>query len=144
MSKILKAFLGIVLIIIIVILFFFANRYSYIDTIEISLKENGKTVTVEPYRYDVNKIRRYYMFTNTFINHSEVDIEFECIYRVRINDTDEICYDEGKYALYTKNYESLDDIKEAVSNKELKVKKSKKNSKIIIMNQKFAKLLKEL
>ena len=143
MSKFLRAFLGVLLVIAVIVLFFFANRYSYIDTIEISIKENGEYITIDPYRYDINKIRRYYMFTNTIINH-DLKEDFECKYLVFINNTDEICYDGGKYALYIKNSESLEDIKEAVKNKDIKVNKSKVSQKIIVMNKGFAKILKEL
>ena len=143
MSKLLRTLFGVLLVIIVAVLFFFANRYSYIDTIEISVLEDEKYITVDPYQYDLNKIRRYYMFTNTFINH-DVKEEFACKYRVLINNSDELCYDGGKYALYTKNFESLDDVKEAISKKELKINKSKSSQKIIVMNKSFAKMLEEL
>ena len=144
MSKILRVILGVLLVIIVIILFYFANRYSYIETIEISIKDNNEYFTVEPFRYDINRIRKYYMFTNTIIDHEGIEEAFECVYKVRINNTDEICYDGGTYALYTKNIESLDDLKDAVSTKNINIKKSKVKRKVIVMNKSFAKMLKEL
>ncbi len=141
MGKVLKILLSIILIIVVIIAIYFANRYSYIDTVQISLKDGDSYFVVEAYRYDINKVRKYYMFTNTMID-KKVDIKFDCDVRVIINENDELCYDGGKYALYTKNIETLDDVKAAVKNKKTKVNKSKTKSKVIVMNKDFAEFLK--
>ena len=66
----------------VVILCYFANRYSYIETVSISIKENDEYLTIEPYRYDINKIKRYFMFTNTIADNN-VKEAFECLYKIR-------------------------------------------------------------
>ena len=143
MRHFIRIIISLVGIAIIVVLGYFANRYSYIDNVTISIKENNEYYTIEPYRYDINKIKRYFMFTDTFTDH-KVEEAFECLYRVVINDTDEICYDGGTHALYTKNKESLNDLKESVKKKDINVKKSKAVTKTIVLNKGFRDLLKSL
>ncbi len=141
MKTMLRVGISIVSIVVIVILLYLAKKYSYIETIEISIKDGDSYFVVEPYRYDLNQIKKYYTFTNTIRNY-KIDKSFKCLYKINLNDTDVICYDGGEYALYSKNVESIDDVKDAVSNKDIKVNKSKKTSKVIKMNKSFAKLLK--
>ena len=149
MKRALNVILSIILIIVIIIVIYFVHKYSYIENIEISvLNEDNKYMVIEPYRYDVNKIKKYFMLSNTLFDSSKkYKKEIECLYKVNISDHDMICYDgnESNYALYSRRLDSIDDIKEKVKNKNIKaIGDGRYEVKTFKLHKDFAKMLIDL
>lgn len=147
MKRFLRGFLCIVLIVVIVIAIYFAHKYSYIETVTISvLNESSEYVVIEPYRYDVNKIKRYYMFSNT-LSRVKTNKKMECKYKIDVNETDFICYDGNSDYLATlsKRLDTVDDVKAKVKSKDLKaIGDNKYEVKTFKMQKAFAKMLIDL
>ena len=143
MARIFRFIYGILLILAIIVAIYLVHKYSYVETVEISILNNdGTYLVIDSYRYNVNDVKKYYMLTNTIINN-KISEAIICKYRLNINNTDIICYDGGNYAEYTTYRESLDDYKDAIKDKNISsIDKSVKSSKIIAMNKDLAKLLK--
>ena len=147
MNKILTLLGSVLLIIVIVITFYFVHKYSYIETIEISVfTDENEYMLIEPYRYDINKIKKYFMISNTLISQ-KTDKEIECIYKVNINDHDLICYDgnDDYLATYSRRIDTVDDVKEKIKKKNVKaIGDDKYEVKTFKMNKDFAKMLVDL
>ena len=146
MERISTFIISVVLIIAIILGIYFVHKYSYIDSIEISVfTEEKEYSTIEHYLYDVNKIKKYFMFYNTLINYRKKhDKKIECLYRVTINSTDLICYDGNKdgYAKYSRRIDTVDDVKEKIKKKNIEaVGENKYRTKVIKLNKKLADML---
>ena len=145
MKTFIKIIVTIVLIVAFINLFFIAKGYSYASNIEISIKgEDGTYKIVEPYNYNLSKIKNYFAFTNFYTNHKEVK-ESECIYKVLINEKDIICYDKGNYGTYKRRIDTISDIKEKVKEKDINAQSEDTyKTTNIALNKKFIKLLTSL
>ncbi len=141
--------LSIVLIIAIIFGIYFVSKYSYVEGVGISVyTEDKEYLFIDPYRYDVNKIKKYFMFSSTLFNHSKkYNKEIKCLYKVSINDSDIICYDGNKdgYAKYSKRIDTIDDVKEKVKKKNIEaVGENKYKTKVIKLTKDFTKMLVDL
>ncbi len=149
MERFFNFLLSIVLIIAIIFGIYFVSKYSYVDRVGISVyTEDKEYMVIDPYRYDVNKIKKYFMLSSTFFNHSKkYNKKVKCLYKVSINDNDIICYDGNKegYAKYSKRIDTIDDVKEKVKKKNIEaVGENKYKTKVIKLNKDFTKMLVDL
>ena len=146
MERTLTFIISIFLIIAIVVGIYFVHKYSYIDNIEISvLTEENEYMTIEPYLYDVNMIKKNFMFSSTLFDKADkYNKEVTCSYKIIINNDDIICYDGNKdgYAKYSRRVDSIDDVKEKIKKKKIEaVGNAKYIVKIIKLKKDLADML---